>query len=129
MQFLQNLVASIRSGQLPELGYWTYPLLAALVAAEGLAQRGQGGFGIPQGDVEGTGLARDDERGGGLDPAALGGGLAAVLELAGQGDHLGDGLLAGGNRSEDGVAEGYFWIIYANKCLRILRPGSMSGRK
>jgi len=35
MQFLQNLLTSIRSGQLPQLGYWTYPLLALLVAVEG----------------------------------------------------------------------------------------------
>ena len=33
--FLQMLLAALRSGQLPELGYWTYPLLFVLVAFEG----------------------------------------------------------------------------------------------
>ena len=32
---LQNLVAALKSGQLPQLGYWTYILLAMLVAVEG----------------------------------------------------------------------------------------------
>jgi membrane protein DedA with SNARE-associated domain len=35
LEFLLSLAASIRSGQLPQLGYWTYPLLALLVAVEG----------------------------------------------------------------------------------------------
>ena len=33
--WLQNLSAILRSGQLPQLGYWTYILLALLVAVEG----------------------------------------------------------------------------------------------
>jgi membrane protein DedA with SNARE-associated domain len=33
--FLQEVLAALRSGQLPELGYWTYPLLFVLVAFEG----------------------------------------------------------------------------------------------
>jgi membrane protein DedA with SNARE-associated domain len=35
IDLLQNLVVSLRNGQLPELGAWTYVLLAALVAVEG----------------------------------------------------------------------------------------------
>jgi membrane protein DedA with SNARE-associated domain len=33
--FFQNLIQALRSGQLPQLGTWTYILLAALVAVEG----------------------------------------------------------------------------------------------
>lgn len=33
--FLQMVLATLRSGQLPELGYWSYPLLFVLVAFEG----------------------------------------------------------------------------------------------
>jgi len=32
---IQNLIQSLRSGQLPQLGTWTYILLASLVAVEG----------------------------------------------------------------------------------------------
>lgn len=35
IDLLHNLVISLRNGQLPELGAWTYVLLAALVAVEG----------------------------------------------------------------------------------------------
>lgn len=35
IHFLQTLVSTLRSGQLPELGYWTYFLLALLVLVEG----------------------------------------------------------------------------------------------
>jgi membrane protein DedA with SNARE-associated domain len=35
IDLLHNLVVSLRNGQLPELGAWTYVLLAALVAVEG----------------------------------------------------------------------------------------------
>lgn len=35
LQLLHNLVMVIKSGQLPQLGYWTYILLAILVAVEG----------------------------------------------------------------------------------------------
>jgi len=31
----QNFIQALRSGQLPQLGIWTYILLAALVAVEG----------------------------------------------------------------------------------------------
>jgi membrane protein DedA with SNARE-associated domain len=34
-QFLQNIILVAKSGQLPQLGYWTYLLLAVLVAIEG----------------------------------------------------------------------------------------------
>src|SRR5689334_15805869 len=32
---LRNFAVSLRNGQFPELGYWTYVLLALLVAVEG----------------------------------------------------------------------------------------------
>jgi membrane protein DedA with SNARE-associated domain len=35
LDFLTNLIALLRSGQLPEWGYWTYLILAILVAVEG----------------------------------------------------------------------------------------------
>ncbi len=35
LAFFQNLIALIRSDQLPQLGYWTYVLIAVLVAIEG----------------------------------------------------------------------------------------------
>ncbi len=35
IQMLAGFVAAVRSGQLPQLGYWTYFLLAGLVAIEG----------------------------------------------------------------------------------------------
>jgi len=35
IDLLHNLAVSLRNGQLPELGAWTYVLLAALVAVEG----------------------------------------------------------------------------------------------
>jgi membrane protein DedA with SNARE-associated domain len=34
-ELIQSFVQALRSGQLPQLGYWTYILLAALVAVEG----------------------------------------------------------------------------------------------
>lgn len=34
-QLLQNILLAIKSGQLPQLGYWTYLALAVLVAIEG----------------------------------------------------------------------------------------------
>ncbi len=34
-QLLHDLVAALRSGQVPELGYWTYIILGLLVLAEG----------------------------------------------------------------------------------------------
>jgi membrane protein DedA with SNARE-associated domain len=35
LEFFQNLIAVLRSGQLPEWGYWSYVVLALLVAIEG----------------------------------------------------------------------------------------------
>ncbi len=35
MQLLQHLILAIKTGQLPQLGFWTYVLLAVLVAIEG----------------------------------------------------------------------------------------------
>ena len=35
LQFFQNFILVIRSGQLPQVGYWTYLALAVLVAIEG----------------------------------------------------------------------------------------------
>ena len=35
LQMLQNIIPAIKSGQLPQLGYWTYLALAILVAVEG----------------------------------------------------------------------------------------------
>ncbi len=35
LTFLQAILAALRSGHIPELGYWTYPLLFVLVAFEG----------------------------------------------------------------------------------------------
>ena len=35
IDFIHNFIVSVQSGQLPELGRWTYVLLAALVAFEG----------------------------------------------------------------------------------------------
>ena len=35
IEFIHNVVVAIRTGQLPELGSWTYILLAILVAVEG----------------------------------------------------------------------------------------------
>jgi membrane protein DedA with SNARE-associated domain len=35
LQLLSDTVVAVRSGQLPQLGYWTYILLALLVAVEG----------------------------------------------------------------------------------------------
>jgi membrane protein DedA with SNARE-associated domain len=34
-QILQNFLLAVKSGQLPQLGYWTYLVLAVLVAIEG----------------------------------------------------------------------------------------------
>jgi membrane protein DedA with SNARE-associated domain len=34
-QILQNFLLAVKSGQLPQLGYWTYLVLAVLVALEG----------------------------------------------------------------------------------------------
>ncbi len=34
-ELIQHFIATIKSGELPQLGYWTYILLAALVAVEG----------------------------------------------------------------------------------------------
>jgi membrane protein DedA with SNARE-associated domain len=34
-QFIQNFILAMKSGQLPHLGYWTYLILALLVAVEG----------------------------------------------------------------------------------------------
>jgi membrane protein DedA with SNARE-associated domain len=35
LQFLQNFLLAMKTGQLPQLGYWTYLVLALLVAVEG----------------------------------------------------------------------------------------------
>jgi membrane protein DedA with SNARE-associated domain len=35
LQYIQNLILVVRSGQLPQVGYWTYLALAILVAIEG----------------------------------------------------------------------------------------------
>jgi membrane protein DedA with SNARE-associated domain len=35
IELLQNFILAIKSGQLPQLGYWTYLVLAVLVAVEG----------------------------------------------------------------------------------------------
>lgn len=35
LQLLHNLIVTLRSGQLPELGFWTYIILALLVLVEG----------------------------------------------------------------------------------------------
>ena len=35
LQLLQNMIATLRSGQLPELGFWTYIILGLLVLVEG----------------------------------------------------------------------------------------------
>ncbi len=35
IELLHNFIVAIKSGELPQLGYWTYILLAALVAVEG----------------------------------------------------------------------------------------------
>ena len=35
IQFIQNFVLVLKSGQLPQLGIWTYLVLAVLVAIEG----------------------------------------------------------------------------------------------
>jgi membrane protein DedA with SNARE-associated domain len=35
LQLLHNLLVAIKAGQIPQLGYWTYILLALLVAVEG----------------------------------------------------------------------------------------------
>jgi membrane protein DedA with SNARE-associated domain len=34
-QFIQNFILAMKTGQLPQLGYWTYLVLALLVAVEG----------------------------------------------------------------------------------------------